>query len=42
MRAATPTGCFITNIRLSLEGGGIISPYTLLPSSANHSMNAAP
>ena len=40
--AATPTGCFITNIRLSTVGLGITSPYTLFASSENHSTNNAP
>ena len=36
MHATTPIGCLITIILLSLVGGAIISPYTLLLSSANH------
>ena len=42
IQATTPTGCFITTIRLSFDGGGIMSPYIRLPSSANHSIKFAP
>ena len=40
--AATPIGCFSTRMRLSDWCGGMTSPYTRFPSSANHSMNEAP
>ena len=40
--ATTPIGCLITIILRSFEGVGITSPYVLLPSSANHSINDAP
>ena len=40
--ATTPIGCFNTTILLSTEFEGIISPYILLPSSANHLINDAP
>ena len=40
--ATTPTGCLITTMRRSAVGAGMVSPYTRLPSSANHSTNEAP
>ena len=40
--ATTPTGWRSTTRRLSAWCAGITSPYRRLPSSANHSMNAAP
>src|SRR4051812_25912460 len=39
--AHTPTGSFTTTMRLSLAAVGIVSPYTRLPSSPNHSRNDA-
>ncbi len=39
--AHTPIASFVTTMRLSLAGVGIVSPYTRLPSSANHSRNDA-
>ena len=41
MAAHTPTGCFMTRMRLSAWCAGTRSPWTRLPSSANHSMNEA-
>ena len=38
MQATTPTGCLITITLLSLDGCGIMSPYTRFDSSLNHSM----
>ena len=38
--ATTPTGCLITTGRLPLETVCSTSPFTLLHSSANHSMDA--
>ena len=35
--AATPTGSFVTRMRLSGHGDGIVSPYTRFASSPNHS-----
>ena len=40
--AATPIGSLSTSRRRSLATVGIVSPYTRLASSANHSMNEAP
>lgn len=40
MAATTPTGCFITTGRLPLDTVCSTSPFTLLHSSANHSMDA--
>src|SRR5678815_502533 len=39
--AVTPIACLSTTIRLSRPWDGITSPYARLPSSPNHSMNAA-
>jgi hypothetical protein len=39
--AHTPTGSLVTTMRLSGACAGIVSPYTRLPSSPNHSMKAA-
>jgi hypothetical protein len=38
MQATTPTGCLMTTMRLSSDGAGIVSPYTRLHSSENHSI----
>src|SRR5204863_4945836 len=40
--AQTPIGCLMTRYRLLLSVLGIVSPYTRLASSANHSMKLAP
>ena len=42
MRTHTPTGSRATWMRLSGVVAGMVSPYTRLASSANHSMNDAP
>lgn len=39
--AHTPIGSLVTTMRLSPAGVGIVSPFTRLPSSANHSRNDA-
>ena len=39
--AATPTGCLMTTRRRLVAGAGIVSPYTRLASSANHSKKEA-
>src|SRR6516164_398540 len=39
--AHTPIGSFVTTMRLSAACAGIVSPYTRLPSSPNHSIKAA-
>jgi hypothetical protein len=41
MAAQTPIGSFVTTMRLSPAGVGMVSPLTRLPSSANHSRNEA-
>src|SRR6185436_4460041 len=41
MQATTPIGSLTTTIRLSACGAGIVSPYTRLASSPNHSRNDA-
>ena len=38
MQATTPTGCLMHTMRLSPDGAGMVSPYTRLASSANHSI----
>ncbi len=42
MAPTTPTGSLVTTMRRPGSGCGMTSPYTRLPSSANHSMNEAP
>ena len=42
MAAVTPMGCLITINRRSFVGLGMVSPYTRLASSANHSIKLAP
>ena len=42
INSATPTDCLRTNSRRDGVGLGMISPYILFASSANHSMNEAP
>ena len=40
--ATTPTACLITTIFCFADKLGMVSPYTRLPSSANHSIKLAP
>ena len=40
--AHTPIGSLVTTMRLSEACARIVSPWTHLPSSPNHSMKAAP